>query len=282
MPDGKPPSLSAFGEVRGFFEIFLPGVFLLLHVAVLVYCTAPVNSPPADFVKWISGNLAAAASIIGLPAGYVLGLALRLGRTNFADWVSGWLVRAVPSGRKLITDAEDWWGKDQMNGEFILDKRIRREAIPYPGLMMARLARELPPEARTFYESRWINERGGGTTRVVRIGLFRFNFFKTLVASLDNRDGKEMLAAEMMVRHAAHICYALFFSALALSLSAVSAVEGLRSLLLWICGGELFLLLGLLMNLRLLRIGEVELVFACCFRNRVKLERLIQSGKLDE
>ncbi len=284
MPDDKTPGFSAIAEVRGFFETFMPGFFLLLHILLLVYCVAPPNTPAAGFLKWLSNNVAAAASAIGLPAGYVVGLALRLGRTSFADKISGWLVLLLPSGWKLIASAEDCWANEAVPQIFELERPIRgrhAERIPYPAFMMARVAQSLSTQALDFYQTRWLKEGKDETRRVVKMNLFRFNFFKTLLSSVDERAAKDLFAAEMMVRHVAHLCYALFFSALILSMSAIISRHELATVLWWIFGGELFLLIGLLLNLRLLRIGEVELVFSHCFRNRLALISLMEDGKLD-
>ena len=208
MPDERMPRLSAISEIRDFFEVFLPGFFLLLHIALLAYCAVPASARVV-FNAWLPGNLWAAAAFIGLPVGYVLGLALRLGRTSYADSVSGRLVRFT-SGRKLISAAEGWWGPELVHGYFRLAKSIIQEGIPYPGLIMQRVAVNLPTEARIFYESLWITQTRGEVPRVVKIDLLRFNFFKTLVASLDDRAARDMFAFEMRVRHAAHTCYALF------------------------------------------------------------------------
>jgi len=52
---------------RSCYVKLLPGVLLRLHVILLVDCTAPAGSPPSDFVKWLSRNVAADWASIGLP-----------------------------------------------------------------------------------------------------------------------------------------------------------------------------------------------------------------------
>lgn len=285
MPNDRPPGLSSITEVRGFFEVFLPGLFLLLHITLLICCAAPAAREAVN--KWLQtqGNLWAAALAVGLPAGYLLGLVLRLGRTGPADERSGPRCWRGP-GKKLISAAEDWWGtgSQDIDGEpFRLDdKGPRQEGFPYPALMMQRVAAHLGPEALSFYTSIWIQQ---SDRPFVKTDLFRFNFLKNLVALVDISAAKEILAEEMRTRHAAHTCYALFFSALALWGSALFVfirgpvrLEG-GILLTCLAIGELLVLFrSLLPNLRLLRIGEVEKVFTCCFGNRVMLRRLISHG----
>ena len=285
MSNEKLPSLTATGEIRGFFEVFLPGLFLLLHVLLLVYCAAPTG-PAGAFVSQFSRSDFAIISAIGLPLGYVLGLAMRLGRTSYADKVSGWMVLILPSGRRLYASADKWWANSSIKKQIARDdptKPTHREGLPYPSFMMARVSKSLPPKARSFYELVWLEQPSTpDEQRYARINLFRFNFFKELVASVDSQAASDMFAAEMMVRHAAHMCYALFFAGLLLCISSVlpgAGVMGLRlTLLLLACGEWFVLIVGLLPNLRFLRVSEAELAFTCCFRNRDTLERLIKNG----
>jgi hypothetical protein len=51
MADDKSPvPISAVGEIRGFFEVFLPGLFVLLHFVLAVYCLSPSRSDAQDFL----------------------------------------------------------------------------------------------------------------------------------------------------------------------------------------------------------------------------------------
>src|SRR5713226_5483696 len=108
--------------------------------------------------------------------------------------------------------------------------------------MLARVARELPSEARVFYRDTWaiIDTSEAGKPKL-RVSLFRFGFFKGLVGTLDERAAKEMYAAEMLVRHAANICYALFFAVVTLCAAArqpLAVAYGLKPLLYSIAGIE--------------------------------------------
>ena len=277
MPDDKPPSLTAVAEIRGFFEIFLPGLFLLLHIVLFIYCASPAVT--AELMRWLSSNLATAASVMGLPAGYVLGFALRLGRTTFADKVSGRMTRWLRGGRQPIDYAETYWNEDDgmQHKKLRIPKPIRRERFPYPGLMMAHIAKKLP-EALAFYDSVWLVETIDDAGRPCRgSDVFRFNFLKTLLGSLDDRAAKDIFAMEMMVRHAAHLSYALLLSTLFVFASAVISRFTKIQPQLWfplLCLTviEATILLTFLLNLRLLRLSEVELVFFCCYRNGIRLK----------
>jgi hypothetical protein len=281
MPNEKPPALSPIGEIRGFFETFLPGLFLLFHIALLACCTLPTTSGE-KFIRIVSDNVPV-LTVIGLPAGYIVGLALRLVRTNPADSLSKWLFPLLPDGRRLLSMAEEWWSNPEL--PFQLHKPVREERFPYTALMMARIAKHLPSEAREFYETRWANKEPTENEKPkLRVDLFRFGFLKTLTFSVDQNAAKEMYAIEMMVRHAANICYALIFSALALGVAGFQRAPieaGLQPLMLSLAGGEAFVLIFVLLpNLRLLRILEVEIVFTYCFRNRTLVQRIIEDGSV--
>ena len=148
---------------------------------------------------------------------------------------------------------------------------------------MARVSRELPQTAREFYKTAWLAEkRDEDDVRFARMSLFRFNLLKNLVATLDDRAAHEMFEAEMRSRLAVQMCYALFFSALITGIAwKITPTEDyVKPVLGWAAIDELVVLfLGLLPNLRLLRIAEVETVFTYCFANRTMLRQLIQSGK---
>jgi len=296
MSDERPNVLPIIGDVKGFFEVFLPGLFLLLHLALLFYCLP--FGPAAHFLSWLLSSGLGAAAIIGLPLGYVLGLALRLGRTSFADRMSVPLARRWTALKRMHESAAAWLQRqDETQSNFL--ELLSDENLPYPLLMMARVARLLPPEALRFYKTVWLSrvevENNGSQMLRPEIGLFRFNFLKTLVASVDEQAAKNMFTAEMMVRHSAHMCAALLIAALTMFASSLAIAFALwkqcvPSIATWgllgvlILGGfleSIILFVGLLPNLRLLRVSEAELVFTCCFRNRNALEKLIKYGKLD-
>jgi len=126
MPDERTPNFSTVTQVRDFFEVFLPGLFLFLHIVVLVHCALPSKTAPgwADLTE----NKFGVAAAVGLPCGYVLGLALRLGRTSFADRWSGRLLAFLPTqihnGSRLLVRAREWW-ESEKHGDIILEPRRR-------------------------------------------------------------------------------------------------------------------------------------------------------------
>jgi hypothetical protein len=273
--------LSPVGEIRGVFEIFVPGLFLLIHLVLFVYCLQPGDTIE-NFLKNLSGN-ATVASILGLPVAYMLGLALRLARTNPADTVARKLFRTVRGARGMWNDGAEWW---ETEGEHGASDWIQTERFPYPVLMMARTAVSLP-EAREFYKDTWaqsvvVRDRPGKKPLPpIRMDLFRFNVFKTAVGSVDERAGREMQGAELMVRHSASMIYALFWSTLVNIVGGfghIASLAGLTPLLVGIGVIESVLVFRALPNLRFLRIAEVELVFTFSFLNQARLRELLSKN----
>jgi hypothetical protein len=134
--------------------------------------------------------------------------------------------------------------------------------------MRSRVRDCLPAEAATFYDA-WAPPAKTQNTSV-----FTFEFWKTLLASVDQEAARQAYYAEIFVRLAAHTCYALFWCILMLACAIPFAVldpqESWR-LLVFLLLGDLTLLAIVLYNLRFLRVGEVEHVFASCFNHRAAL-----------
>jgi len=83
MAEHKSPfTLTSIGEIRGFFDLLLPGVFILLHLALVLYAIGTVAM--RDALAELSLRPAFTFVII-VPTGYLIGLALRMTRTGYAD-----------------------------------------------------------------------------------------------------------------------------------------------------------------------------------------------------
>jgi len=80
-------TIPTIGRARGLFEIFVPGVFLLLNLGVALYLLPLDRSflswNPSD---WVSPPVF--GTIVTISFGYLLGIILRVFRANFADRIS--------------------------------------------------------------------------------------------------------------------------------------------------------------------------------------------------
>jgi hypothetical protein len=79
----EPPSL---GGARGVFEIFVPGVFLLLNVALITYVTPGLPEAQAR-AKYCVEKGGLGIIVTGV-FGYLFGMLLRLGRCEAVDQLS--------------------------------------------------------------------------------------------------------------------------------------------------------------------------------------------------
>jgi hypothetical protein len=108
-----------------------------------------------------------------------------------------------------------------------------------------------------------------------------FNFCKAIVSSQDSIAGAELYAAEAMSRYIAGMLYALLtaFGLMAFT-AAASLAAGrwpiLLAPILTVAYG--FAIVGILGRYRFMRIKEVELLFAACYRNRAVFAEVHADG----
>ena len=254
------------GGVRGFFAIFVPGVFLLINLLLSFFIL---------FIDTISNNLEYLSSkgididlltnsglssqfvvlVIIISFGYFIGVLLRLLRTDFPDRLSAaWLRRFYGFAKND-------------DGSF---KLFAVEEFPYIEWLGEVCLMYLPPQAFDFYKEMW-QERNIGT----RNKQF-FNFVKIIVSTSKESYSVEINAAESLSRYVAGMFYALLFSFILIifvvifSLIRDGSVQiGLFFLLVVYLLG----LIQLLAQFRLIRIKEVETVFAVSYKNRNELFR---------
>lgn len=259
-------------HIRGFFDQLLPGIFVLLHIWLATYWLSDTNTRKeiASLVQF-----PIVLMLITLPAGYLIGLALRMFRTGFADRWSVMLLLLFPKGRGFLRlqsgDRSELQEKAQRTKREILDDRF-----PYPGLMRIRIDDQLPAEASEFFNLIWSDAVG----RRRRTTVFTFEFWKVLLASVDPQAAREANSREVAVRLAAHTCYALFMCVGIMIPVAIMLLHrgdaGHAELFAILIALEFPILLIMTYNFRFFRTGEVEHVFSVCFRHRVALKRIIE------
>ncbi len=273
MSTEKLSSISSVGEIRGFFDLLLPGVFVLLHAWLVAYSIADQSARAA--IGSISLSPATIITI-AVPAGYLVGLALRMLRTGLAD---GWSVRFVlrfASGRSFHRMDES--GKEGKTGSGLRPREeVLAERFPYPILMHDRVREHLPMEALEFFETTW----APGKPFIQTVTVFTFEFWKVLLASVDRSAAREAYLLEVSVRLAAHMCYALIMCiSMLLPAVVISALwtHGPTAQMAFLAAVECVLVLIVIYNLRFFRMGEVEHVFAMCFKNRAAIKAKLGAG----
>jgi hypothetical protein len=253
-------NIPTIGGARGIFEFFVPGIFLLLNFALATYHFPSIDAETKKGILDLASN-SGLAVLIGVTFGYLLGVVLRLFKTDFPDRLSAALLRVIdPTAKKKDRNFELW----------------ATEHFPYFGWIEQICRRYLPGEALTFYEKTWGQRKQGEQNKQF------FTHIKTIINSNDARATEEMYAAESMSRYIAGMFYALGFSFIALLATVITYYRAYGELLvgLVIILTAYFLIIAVILgNYRFIRIKEVEIVFAASFRNRALFEEGMPLGK---
>lgn len=238
-------NIPTIGGARGIFEIFVPGIFLLINLVVVVYLFPYIdNTTWKDIVTWISNPIL--SLVIVITFGYLIGVILRMLRTESADNWSARFLRLYDSNARK--------GKNRLN-------LYAYEKFPYVGWLGVVCERHLPTTAIDFYNRVWA-ERNSRSF---------FNFCKIIIISEDQRAANEIYSTEALSRYISGMYYALLIASF-----LIASVGTLRFLasgrmtvgLLIMLSLYLFAILGILKNFRFIRIKEVEIMFAASFKNR--------------
>jgi len=254
-------NIPTIGGTRGIFEIFIPGVFLLVNIGGAFYLLPYTDQATKDSLLTAISNPVLGLIII-ICFGYLLGILLRLFRMEIPDNLSAWWLKTFSRKARV--------GKGQY-------KLYATEDFPYIGWMEQVCKEYLPPEAMQFYKKEWVNRKRDGRNKQF------FNFSKILIASCDERAASEVYAAEALTRYIAGMFYALSMAILLIGLALVwnfSLTGQVSSGPVIILGFYFLAILVIIQNFRRIRIKEVEVVFSASLLTVKTLEKKIaQRGK---
>lgn len=247
-------NIPTIGGTRGIFEIFVPGVFLLLNIGVIIFI-APFEDQDTKNLLINALSNPVSGLIVAICFGYLIGVLLRLLKVDLPDRVSAaWLRQFSKHARKD-------------NGEFRL---YATEAFPYIGWIEEASQEYLPTNAAQFYKRVWSKRKKSGQNKQF------VNFCKIIIASNDERSANEIYAAEALTRYIAGMFYALTF-AFILILSFLTfeilASGQFRYGLVVILLAYFLAIVVIIQNFRRIRIKEVETIFAASFRNKSLFEK---------
>jgi hypothetical protein len=238
--------IPGIGGARGIFEIFIPGIFLLVNTVAVVYFLPITDEATNAHLQALLTDPAKVLLVI-IPFGYLAGVTLRLLHAEYADGASAWFLRH--------------FNKSAQGGECDTT-RYAYEAFPYTRWLGTVCTCYLPRAALDFYEAVWV---GQSSQQFI-------NFCKILVSTADPAAGAEIYAAESLARYISGMFYALGVAwgllvglVLWLILGTPATVPlGISVLIVVYSVG-----LGIILNaFRLIRLKEVETVFAASFKNR--------------
>jgi hypothetical protein len=239
-------SIPTIGGARGIFEIFIPGMFLLLNLAAVAYLFPFIDGETKRLIGACASSPVLAV-VVAVAFGYLLGVILRLFRPAVPDRLSAvWIARFYPHRWKDDSKLALWTSED----------------FPYIGLMREVYRELLPPGTQEFYDKTW------GEVKNTREF---FNFSKIIVSCEDKEAGDEIYAAEALSRYLFGMFYALALSFLAILVTVVLHYivfgEAMVGLIAMLCA-YLFAIGAILSRFRFVRVKEVETVFAASFKNR--------------
>lgn len=246
--------------VRGFFEILMPGVFLLLNLlgtlCLLVVTLGNVDQQMA--VRTFAASETYSLSLL-LCLGYLLGVVLRLFRTQIVDCWSGRFIG-------LIKPA--WRREPFITGHFFFSE-----------WMSEKCARRFDPCVGSFYEQYWAKRDTGDPSQNTTF----FNLCKAFLNKVDPASANEVFTAEALCRFVAGSCYALCFALVLALMDAMIVHTLINAQLTCIPLAVAFiyaiLILGILREFRLLRCKEVNTVFDACYLNRQLFQEHFGSGQ---
>ncbi len=248
-------NIPTIGGTRGIFEIFVPGVFLLLNIGAMIYSLPILDDHTRNLVSSLATNTVLDL-VVFVCFGYLIGIILRLLKTDIVDKLSAWWLRTFDKNARAKT-----WSKKKP-----AYRQFATEGFPYVRWIGEVASDYLPPEACHFYDNVW-----KGRIRDSNQNKQFFNFCKLVVSSNDVNTANEIYAAEALTRYIAGMFYALLFA----SILIVSTIL-LRFAFLgeWTVGLFILLVAYLLaiiiivQRFRKIRIKEVESVFATSYKNR--------------
>jgi hypothetical protein len=193
--------------------------------------------------------------VIGICFGYLIGVLLRLIKTDSLDKFSAWWMRTFD--KKVLEISSD--GKRSY-------RLSATEGFPYIGWIGQVAAGYLPPEALHFYNKVWTKRQ-----RKSNQNKQFFNFCKLVVSCKDENAASEIYAAEALTRYIASMYYALLFSSLLIVATIILRYGLFGQLLLGLfalLAAYLLAILIIVQRFRKMRIREVEVVFAASYKNR--------------
>ena len=239
-------NVPTIGGAKGIFEIFVPGMFLLLNLATVAYLFPFID----DDTKRLIGACASSpvlAIVVAVAFGYLIGVILRLFRPSVPDRLSAaWIARFYPHRKKDGSKLALWTSED----------------FPYVGLMREVYSRLPPPGTSEFYDKTW------GEVKHKREF---FNVSKVMVSCEDKEAGVEIYATEALSRYLSGMFYALVLSFLAILVTVIlhyiAFGEAMAGLIGMLCA-YLLAIWAILSRFRFVRVREMETVFAASFKNR--------------
>jgi hypothetical protein len=255
VTQGGPTAMNVptIGGARGIFEIFVPGLFLLLNLVGATYLLPFLDQDTKHFIEVTATNPGLSLMIV-VSFGYLLGVLLRLGPTGPPDRLSGF-----------------WLGHVGDKSDEVERNALRQTRFPYIGWMCETSGKRVPAEVAAFYRATW-GIAGLATSKTF------FNFMKVMLS--DESAKGEIYAAEALTRYISGMFYALLVSFGALGGALICLIHSGKGMwgIVVILAAYLFAGLVILRRFRTIRVKEVEAVFAASYRNRRRFRKMAEEA----
>jgi len=245
----------AIGKTRGIFEIFVPGVFLLINITVVLYLLSQTVNSFEFLDKWLRyiAGQPSLILIILICFGYLIGMILRLFMTDIPDQLSAWYHRFFHRKQSKRAD-----------GSY---KSWSIEKFPYIEYIGELILRDLCDNSSPiydFYSKEWMSrKRKEGNKRF-------FNFCKTMLL----RQGNEMTVVELNTAESINRYISGMFYSLSLSFLLILGTIPFQSkskliiISLTILLSYLIGIWNIVSRYRFIRIKEVQTLFDPCYKNK--------------
>jgi hypothetical protein len=263
-------NVPSIGGARGLFEVFVPGVFLVLNVGVLIVRIVCRDSQQEIVLGQLSSSTTIMAGVI-LATGYLAGAVLRLLKTEAADVCSTLCRRLM---LKLTGNAPPRGKRRPLKDHERLNDRTRERNIhgyyqrfPYESWLCTKVARGLGPRVEGFVRSYWSRDE------VPQLDTTFVNHCKTILAQSCPALHAQLVAEESLVRFVASMFYALLLSLGVLLVSWYWASQSANVEPVLLVAYSLAIL-GILVNFRHLRAKEAAMFLSACYACHVRAESL--------
>jgi hypothetical protein len=246
-------TLPAIGTARGVFDIFVPGLFLVTNAVLAIYLFPFTDAGTRSSIAAV-GSSPILGAVIAVCFGYLVGVLLRLYRCEYADRWSAWWIRKFNRAARLDSGGY---------------RRFASEDFPYVEWMQEVCRTSLPTETARFFDATWARRIGKPRNRQY------FNFCKAIVASHDAQAGADLFAAEAMSRYISSMLYALVAAFAFMLIDSIALLFAAGPFILIVplmASAYGYSILVILARYRFMRIKEVELLFAACYRHRAVFE----------
>ncbi|HNS53103.1 MAG TPA: hypothetical protein PKO09_18250 [Anaerolineae bacterium] len=268
-------TVPSIGGAQGIFEMFVPGAFTLLNALFVLYAAL---GPGAQQQMRQMASDSLLSFVVVVCFGYLIGVVLRLFRTETPDAFSAWLLRLTAKDAWKDPGVKPPWrarwklteGNKKYFGGWVT------ETFPYAGWIGEIHSFSSGPEetgaVKEFYARVWARP---GSTKYQRKTFF--NWCKTMINSADPRAAAEITVAEAFNRYLTGMFYSLWIGvglmAAGLGIQWATGTGG-SAWVLFLLGllAYLAMLLVIARQFRVSRIKEVSTVFAATYRHRELFE----------